>query len=122
MVRSPQDTPHLPDTRKLLEVFSQAYRWSDADIASALQIDEPTLRSYVAGDRTLTATAQKAIDDLQELAFLLGEIFPDDQDAQRWLSKAVPALKGKRPLDLIRAGHLDKVITVLTTFHSGAFL
>lgn len=122
MVRSPHDTSQLPDALKLFEVFSQAYGWSDADIASALQIDEPALRSYVAGDRTLTATAQKAIADLQELAFFLQEIFSDGADAARWLNKTAPVLKGRSPIDLIRTGKLDKVISVLATFHTGAFL
>ena len=80
------------------------------------------MRQYVSGDCALTETGRKAIADLQELVLLLREIFPGGKDAQRWLNKAVPVLKGKRPIDLIRNDHLAKVISVLETFHSGAFL
>lgn len=122
MEHAPQDSPQLADVLKLCLVLSDAYGWSDADIAAVLQIDQPAFRSLVSGDYAPTETARKAIADLQELVFLLGEVFPDGHDAQRWLNKAGPALKGKRPLDLIRDGHVDKVVTVLATFHSGAFL
>ena len=122
MKPSLQDTREPIDAPKVLDAFRRIYRCKDADIAAALQIDEPTLRGYATGDRVPTDRVRKSIADLQELAFFLEEIFSDGADAARWLNKTAPVLKGRRPIDLIRTGKLDKVISVLATFHAGAFL
>jgi hypothetical protein len=39
VVHTPQDSPQLADALKLFQVLSEAYGWRDADIASALRIE-----------------------------------------------------------------------------------
>jgi len=101
--------------------FREEYEWDNADIAAALQVDRRTIQRYSSGASYPTRRVRNSIADLRELAILLDEIFLDDADALRWLNQTVPALKGRRPIDLIKRGKLGEVLTALTTYHTGAF-
>lgn len=111
----------LSEAKTTFAKFRDEYEWDNADIAAALQVDRRTVQRYSSGASYPTRRVRNSIADLRELAILLDEIFADDADALRWLNKSVPVLKGRRPIDLIQRGKLAEVVTVLNTYHSGAF-
>jgi len=111
----------LSEARTTFAKFREEYEWDNADIAAALRVDRRTVQRYSSGASYPTRRVRNSIADLRELAILLDEVFLDDADALRWLNKTVPALKGRRPIDLIKRGKLAEVITALTTYHTGAF-
>ena len=111
----------LSEANSTFAKFRDEYEWDNADIAAALQVDRRTVQRYNSGASYPTRRVRNSIADLRELAILLDEIYEDDADALRWLNQTVPALKGRRPIDLIKRGKLAEVITALTTYHTGAF-
>jgi len=119
---SPQRDLDLAEAVRTFDRFKEAYAWEDADIAAALQVDRGALQRYRTGEIQPTVQVRNSIADLRELSILLEEIFLDEPDAMRWLNRPVPLLNDRRPIDLVRSGRLHEVITVLATYHSGAFL
>ena len=111
----------LSEANTIFAKFREQYEWDNADIAAALQVDRRTIQRYGSGASYPTRRVRNSIADLRELAILLDEIYEDDADALRWLNQTVPALKGRRPVDLIKRGKLGEVVTALTTYHTGAF-
>ena len=111
----------LTEAKNTFAKFRQEYEWDNADLAAALQVDRRTVQRYSSGTSYPTRRVRDSIADLRELSILLDEIFLGEADALRWLNKTVPVLKGRRPIDLIKRGKLDEVITALTTFQTGAF-
>jgi uncharacterized protein (DUF2384 family) len=57
----------------------------------------------------------------QELNYLLAQVFISDDAQQEWLHSPVPMFSNQKPIDLIREGKVDRVISVLAGLHSGAF-
>ncbi|MGI8546793.1 MAG: antitoxin Xre/MbcA/ParS toxin-binding domain-containing protein [Gemmatimonadaceae bacterium] len=82
-----------------------AQRWSDA------------------GNPTVPVGPHRAkIEQLRDLRRLLEHSFPSNIDAAlQWLHAPVPLLEGRRPIDLIKQGRMDRVISVLAGAYAGAF-
>jgi uncharacterized protein (DUF2384 family) len=62
------------------------------------------------------------LEALSQISYLLDEAFEIREDGLTWLYTPVPLLKGRCPIDLMRKGELDQVLSVLAGQYSGAFV
>ena len=92
------------------------------DIASALEIDRRTLLRYRKLMNTPAPEVRDRLEALRQISFLIDEVFENGEDGLRWLYQPVPLLQGRRPVDLIRKGELNKVLSVLAGVYSGSFV
>lgn len=103
-----------------IESVHEALGLGYTDLALALGVDRRTVLRY-RRRRTVPAPRVRArLEQLRELRHLLGEVFADFDDGLEWLYSPVNLLRDRRPIDLIRQGALDEVISVLAGLHSGA--
>lgn len=90
------------------------------DLATALGVDRRSVLRYRNLRTVPSRRVQERLERVREIAHLLDEVF-EGQDAQLyWLHTAVPLLAGRRPIDLVRRGELDEVLSVLAGLYSGA--
>ncbi len=59
--------------------------------------------------------------ELRDLRRLLRLTFPRQDEAADWMFAGVPALQGRRPIDLVRQGAVGEVVGVLAGVQSGVF-
>lgn len=93
-----------------------------SDLASALGVDRRTLLRYRKKAHAPSPRVRSRMEKLREIAYLVDQIFEDGDAAAEWLYSPVPALRGRRPIDLIRDGELEAVVSVLAGLHSGAHI
>jgi len=92
-----------------------------SEVASALDVHPRTVYRYKNHESVPSPDVRDRLGKLREIAQLLTEVFIDQEAQLDWLYGSVPALRGQRPIDKIRKGDLDEVISVLAGIHSGAF-
>ena len=91
------------------------------EVASALGVHRQTVFRYRKHESVPSAEVQVRLAKIREISFLLDKVFVDRDAQLEWLYGPVPLLRGRRPIDLIRKGELDEVISVLAGHYSGAF-
>ena len=90
------------------------------EVADALGVDRRTLFRY---RKKLTVPSQRVrarLEKMREIDHLLDELFEGREGALEWLYSPVPVLRGRRPVDLVRDGELDEVLSVLAGLYAGA--
>ena len=92
-----------------------------SEVASALGVHRQTVFRYRKQKSVPSAKVQDRLAKIRELFFLLDEVFLDRDAQLEWLYGPVPMLRGRRPIDLIRKGELDEIVSVLAGLQSGAF-
>lgn len=90
-------------------------------IAEALGVHRQTVFRYRKLKSVPSAEVKDRLAKIREISFLLNEVFVDRDAQLKWLYGPVPMLRDRRPIDLIRKGKLDDVISVLADHYSGAF-
>ena len=108
--------------RKTIEDARETFGLNYGELASALDVDRRTLLRYRKEMSTPLPKARGRMERLREISHLLDELFKTPEAGQAWLHGAVPMLRGRRPIDLIRRGELDDVLSVLAGLYSGAFV
>jgi uncharacterized protein (DUF2384 family) len=108
--------------RKTIEDTRGSFGLNYVDIASALDVDRRTLLRYRKLRNTPVPEVRDRLDILRQIAFLIEELFAKREDGLVWLYEAVPLLQGRRPIDLIRKGKLDEVLSILAGLYSGAHI
>jgi putative toxin-antitoxin system antitoxin component (TIGR02293 family) len=108
--------------RQTLDGVMDNFQLDNADLAAALQVDRRTIQRYRNEDTLPTRKVRERLARLREISILLEEVFRTSEGAITWLYTPVPLLEGRRPIDLMRRGKLDEVITALETYQSGAFV
>ncbi len=91
------------------------------DVAAALGVNRRTVYRYKNHESAPSPDVRDRLGKLREISQLLTEVFVDKDAQLAWLYGSVPMLRGQRPIDKIRKGGLDEVISVLAGIHSGAF-
>ncbi|OAI41339.1 hypothetical protein AYO38_03925 [bacterium SCGC AG-212-C10] len=66
------------------------------------------------------AQTEKAVEALTLLAYA-ARVIGNIPEASRWIHEELPALNGERPIDLLLAGKLDQVKTVLDRLYYGVY-
>ena len=92
------------------------------EVAEALGVHRQTVFRYRKLETVPSAEVQERLAKIREIAYLLSEVFIDDEAQLEWLYSPVPLLRDRRPLDLIRKGKFDEVMSVLAGHYSGAFV
>ena len=92
-----------------------------SEVASALDVHPRTVYRYKNHESAPSPDVRDRLGKLRELSQLLTEVFVDKDSQLAWLYGSVPMLRGQRPIDKIRKGELDEIISVLAGIHSGAF-
>lgn len=108
---------------QIVEWARQALGLTYADVA---RLAGATVRSAQrwgdVNDLTIPAGEHRdRVTQLRDLKRLLDQTFPTENDAIEWLHRPVPLLEGRRPIDAIRIGDIDRVVGVLSGAYSGAF-
>lgn len=112
--------PHL-DLR-VLDRLHEQLRLDWADIAAALSVDQSTVYRWRAGEAAPRRMALSRLAQLDDLMQLMQKVFAGPDLARVWLREAMPEALGNQqtPLEVIRAGRIDRVLTVLHFLASGA--
>jgi uncharacterized protein (DUF2384 family) len=120
MALSIVDTLERETAKKTIDVARGAFGLNYVDIASALDIDRRTLLRYRQLLNTPVPQVRDRLETLRQIAFLMDELFVSREDGLRWLYESVPLLQGRRPIDLIRKGELNEVLSILAGLYSGS--
>lgn len=106
--------------RDTVEVAQQSFGLKYVELASALGVTSRSLLRYRNLVSVPSRPVQARLERMRQIGHLLDEVF-EGRDAQmQWLYSAVPLLRGRRPIDLIRLGELDEVMSILAGLYSGA--
>ncbi len=108
--------------RKTIEEAKDSFGLNYEDIASALDVTRRMLLRYRKEKNTPSPKVRDRLENLRQISYLLDEVFTSREDGLRWLYTPVPLLQGRRPIDLMRKGKLDEVLSVLAGHYSGAFV
>lgn len=108
--------------RRTIEDTRESFGMNYQEIASALDVTRRMLLRYRKEKNTPSPKVRDRMEALRQISHLLGEVFEDRNEGLRWLYTPVPLLQGRRPIDLMRKGELDEVLSVLAGHHSGAFV
>lgn len=108
--------------RKTIEGARKTFGLNYVDIASALDVDRRTLLRYRKEMNTPSPKVRDRLEALRQISHLLNLIYVNREDGLTWLYTPVPLLQGRRPIDLMRRGELDEVLSVLAGFYSGAHI
>ncbi len=91
------------------------------EVASALDVHPRTVYRYKNHESAPSPDVRDRLGKLREISQLLTEVFVDQEARLTWLYSEVPMLRGQLPIDVIRKGELDEVISILAGLYSGAF-
>lgn len=64
---------------------------------------------------------RRQLEKLQELLYLVDELFDTPAEAREWFYSPVPMLRGRTPVSLLVDGEIDQVLSVLAGLESGAY-
>lgn len=108
-----------------LRVLDQAYtrlKLSWADIAAVMGVDESTVHRWRSGTSAPRPMARSRLAQLQETLDFLKRLFAGPDLARAWLTGKRPKSLGgtDTPLDVMRAGRIDRVLTLLHFLARGA--
>jgi len=92
-----------------------------SEVAEALGVQRQTVYRYRKLESVPNAEVQERLAKIREISYLLSEVFIDESAQLEWLYSPVPLLRERRPIDLIRKGKFDEVMSVLAGHYSGAF-
>jgi uncharacterized protein (DUF2384 family) len=107
-------SPHVRAIESAHEYLGLSYQ----KLAEALKADESTLHRWRSGGEPSPVFAAR-IEALEEFLVELRETFRRPRAAQDWLETEVPALRGRRPIDLIGEGRLEVLTGLLYALNSG---
>jgi uncharacterized protein (DUF2384 family) len=119
----------MATTEREMEAAQETVGWShDAlgltyeEIGTTIGVSERTLRRWRNGLNLPHRSQRERLEDLRELRFLLGEVFPKPEDQDEWLRSPSRILRGRTPISFLRQGKVAPVRDALATLESGAFL
>ena len=106
---------------KAIESANELLGLTYTGIAEALGVHRQTVFRYRKHESVPSPEVQERMAQIRELLYLLSEVFTDRDAQLEWLYGPVPLLRDRRPIDLIRKGEFDDVMSVLAGQYSGAF-
>ena len=106
--------------RKTIERARTSFGLKYVDLASALDIDRRTLLRYRKSMSTPVPDVRDRLEALRQISYLIDKLFVDRNEGLAWLYEAVPLLQGRRPIDLMRKGELNEILSILAGLYSGS--
>lgn len=88
-------------------------------LAQALGVERRTLARWSGGESYPQREARGRLQELVALHAYLGAMWRSRDAARRWLHRPSPFLGHAEPIDLVRAGRLDRVEAALEAINSG---
>lgn len=107
-------SPHVQAIEEAHDYLGLPYH----KLAKAIKADESTLHRWRSGGEPSPVFSAR-LEALEELLVQLRETFQRREDARRWLERKIPALKQKRPIDLISEGRIEVLTGLLYALSSG---
>ena len=92
------------------------------EVAEALGVHRQTIFRYRKLESVPSAEVQERLAMIREISYLLSEVFVNREAQLEWLYGPVPLLRDRRPIDLIRKGEFDEVMSILAGHYSGTFV
>lgn len=93
-----------------------------AQIGVILGTSERTVRRWQGGVGGPGPRRTARFDELRTLRDVLHAVFPDEESGDEWLQAPSPMLHGRTPISELRRGRVSRIVGVLATLESGAFL
>jgi transcriptional regulator with XRE-family HTH domain len=108
------DVAHLDEIRAQLQLG-----WED--LAAILGVDQATLWRWRHGEAKPRPLALSRLQQFGELTELLHRLFAGPELAREWLKRSTPESLGgiQTPLQVLRAGRIDRVLMLLHTLARG---
>jgi uncharacterized protein (DUF2384 family) len=95
---------------------------SEPEISQALGVDRKTIHRWRKRESVPGPEQRKRVEKLSQLKWLLDNAFRTPQVGKQWLYRPAPGLGGSTPIGALLAGDLDKIIGLLATHVSGAYV
>jgi putative toxin-antitoxin system antitoxin component (TIGR02293 family) len=112
----------IKSTNRILDLIDASLGLTNSQLANIIGVSESSLYRYKRADQAPSPRVQKKLSKLRELHQLLTSLFKNESAYAEWLYSSVPLFDQQRPIDLIRKGELNEVISVLYTLQEGAYL
>jgi putative toxin-antitoxin system antitoxin component (TIGR02293 family) len=109
------------DARRAVAEAQKNLGLNSGELAKLLDVDRRTILRYRKETSAPSEHVRKRIQALRDLNYLLDQVFPSREAAQDWLYSPVPSLRARRPIDLLRAGNLEEVVSELAGLDGGVF-
>lgn len=109
------------DARRAVAEVQKNLGLNSGELARLLDVDRRTILRYRNETSAPSEQVRERIQALRDLIYLLDQVFPTKEAAQDWLYSPVPSLRARRPIDLLRAGSLEEVVSELAGLDGGVF-
>ena len=119
MARASAQQVEMKAARDMVEEARRYFGLKDVELASALGVTPHSLLRYRNLASGHTRPVQARLKKVRQISHLLGEVFENEDSELGWLYSPVGMLRGRRPIDLIRSGELDPVLSILAGLYSG---
>jgi len=91
-----------------------------SDLANITDVSPATVSRWAAGKASPHPKTQLVISDLRYVVDRLAEFYSPDE-TRIWLYAKHPLMDGERAIDLIHAGHADRVLAVIESLADGTY-
>ena len=109
------------DARRAIDEAQKKLGLNNGELAKLLDVDRRTILRYRKEATAPSEEVRQRIQALRDLIYLLDQVFPTGEDAKDWLYSPVPSLRARRPIDFLRAGKLEEVVSELAGLDAGVF-
>ena len=112
-------TTHLEG---ILEQLETQFGLSSGQLATAVGTTSRTLDRWRTGESFPQREARHRLDHLIALSERLDETFATPESVLAWLRANSTYLGGLKPVEVLQAGRVDRVLAAIEALDSGAFL
>jgi len=109
-------------TVELVEYMREFFGWPYKDIATALGVSSRTLLRYRKQESPPSLVARVKLETFAQIADLINVEFSTREGGIGWLKTKVKVFQYQRPIDILRRGELNPVLTALVNMYTGAFM
>ncbi len=111
------------DPTKTVEELQHDLGLTLDDLALALNVRPRTIGRWLTeGDTPQRNKGRERLEALDALRVRLNEMFTSQEAAKTWLNAGSRYLGGLTPVEVLRAGRIDRVDAALEALESGVFL
>lgn len=99
----------------------EALELTREELGQVVGANRKTILRWVEGESTPSPEHRRALEQINQLRYLLEDSFRTISHAQRWLHTPVPGLRGQTPFFALTNGDIEGVLKLLASLHAGAF-
>lgn len=120
--RSPRAKAEAKKVAKAVSWAGREIELTDVELAGALGVSARTIARWREEQQRPQPSAVIAAETLLGLARALETVFGTDKHRmQGWLNEALPAFRGRTPLQMVVQGDAAKVVGLLANIDAGVF-